>query len=119
MIHQSRYNTVHASPEVSEQKSKTQKTGYISAKQRIENLMLAGNRLKEYRQEQYDWPDGNIDENFVDPTRRKGYDLADASQDALINQANLKAAKARQDALEAKKKAPGEENSVQDEKVNS
>lgn len=105
MLHQSRYNTVHASPETCNQKSKTQKTGYIPAKQRVENLMLAGQRLKEYRNEQYDWPDGNIDENYIDPTRRKGYDLADASQDAFYNQANLKAARDRQIAIEADKKA--------------
>lgn len=100
------YNMLHpAIPEKLDQISKTQKSGYITAQKRIETIMLAGQRLKESRQEMYDWPDGNIDEDFYDPTRRKGYDLADATQDSLINQRNLRDAKSRQDASEALKKA--------------
>lgn len=109
MLHQTRYNTQHASPESLNQDSKTQKVGYISAKSRIENLMLAGQRLKEYRQEQYDWPDGNIDENYVDPTRRRGYDMSDASQDALYNKRQLALALERQKAKEALKTSPAGE----------
>ena len=60
-----------------------EKAGYISAEKRITNLMLAGQRLVESRKAQYDFPDGKIDETFSDPTRRKGYDPADATQDQL------------------------------------
>lgn len=55
--------------------------GYIPAKQRIENLMLAGMRLATFRSELYDFQAGEpLDENFTDPTRSPNFDLADAFQ---------------------------------------
>jgi len=55
--------------------------GYIPAKIRIENLMLAGKRLAEARDLLYDFQEGEeIDENFTDPTRSKNFDMADATQ---------------------------------------
>jgi len=63
--------------------SATESAGYIPPKKQIENLINAGKRLLEWRKEQYDFPeDDNVDESFEDPTRRSGYDLADASRDA-------------------------------------
>lgn len=61
--------------------SAVERAGYISAKSRIENIMAAGERLASYRKATYDFEDGEIDENFIDKTREKGYDLADAFQD--------------------------------------
>lgn len=77
------------SPEVNSGEIKVDKLGYLPAKKRIENMMLAGQRLKDYRQSQYDFPDGKIDVNFVDPTRQPGYDMADAFQDGLQIDAKL------------------------------
>lgn len=64
--------------------------GYISAKQRIENMILAGQRLNAYREEMYDingekYADPNFDpdELPIDPTRSGNYDLADAFQQGL------------------------------------
>lgn len=59
--------------------------GYVPADVRIKELLLAGERLAEYRAERYDWPNGSIvdDDHIVDPTRRPGYDMADAAQAAL------------------------------------
>ena len=68
-----------------------ERAGYISAQVRIENLMLAGQRLVQARKEMYDFPDGKIDFDFNDPTRRKNYDLADGFQDGLKIEARLKA----------------------------
>jgi len=69
--------------------------GYVSAKQRIESLIQAGQRLRAYRESQFDFPDKDkIDENAWDPTRRKGYDLADATQDKLALEARQNARKA-------------------------
>ena len=70
-----------------------ERAGYISAQARIENLMLAGQRLVQARKEMYDFPDGKIDLNFDDPTRRKNYDLADGFPDGLKVEARLKAQK--------------------------
>lgn len=70
---------------------KTERAGYIPAQKRIENLMLAGQRLVSSRKEMYDFPDGKIDEDYIDPTRKKDFDLADAFQGGLIANSNLKA----------------------------
>ena len=79
-----------------------ERAGYIPAQQRIENLMLAGQRLAQARKEMYDFPDGKIDLNFIDPTRSKNYDLADGFQDGLKVEARLKAQK---DAVKASQTA--------------
>ena len=87
-----------------------ERAGYISAQVRIENLMLAGQRLVQARKEMYDFPDGKIDFDFNDPTRRKNYDLADGFQDGLKVEAKLKAqkeaVKASQAAQEGSNKPP-------------
>lgn len=58
-----------------------ERSGYIPARKRIENLMLAGQRLIESRHAMYDFNAGEpIDENFYDPTREKDFDLADATR---------------------------------------
>lgn len=61
----------------------TESAGYISAKQRIENLIFAGQRLIQARAEQYDlsgeYTDEDEDNIRIDPTRRKDFDLADAT----------------------------------------
>jgi len=67
-------------PEVMSSETLTESAGYIPPKVQIENLLEAGKRLVEYRKEQYDFPDDtSVDESLEDPTRRPGYDLADAS----------------------------------------
>lgn len=95
---QSISNKTPATPEKLSQISKTQKVGYKSAQQRIEDIMKAGYRLHEYRQAQYDFPDENsIDETAFDETRRKGFDLADATQLAM---SSINAIQSRKMALE-------------------
>lgn len=55
--------------------------GYISAKQRIENIINAGEKLHAWRAENYDFTgEEPIDEDFCDPTRSKNFDLADVTQ---------------------------------------
>lgn len=76
-------------PEINSGEIKVDKLGYLPAKKRIENMMLAGQRLKDYRQSQYDFPDGKIDLTYNDPTRKPGYDMADAFQDSLEIDAKL------------------------------
>jgi len=79
MKFQTQYERKQASPELNSGKRLIEKAGYIPAQKRIENLMLAGKRLVEGRKEQYDF-DGEIDENFTDPTRNRGLDMAEAFQ---------------------------------------
>lgn len=85
--------------------------GYISAKQRIENLILAGQRLDEYRYQMYDDDGEKFDEDntFIDPTRSSNYDLADAFQDAVKVQSRLK-----EQSVKVKEK---EKNSKKEEKI--
>lgn len=75
-----------------------ERAGYISAQMRIENLILAGLRLQQYRDEHYDFTGEEIDDNFIDPTRRKSYDWAEAFQQSLELAEKMKAQR------EAKKK---------------
>lgn len=55
-------------------------SGYIPAKNRIENLLRAGERLDAYRRELYDYSPDDEDDGFVDPTRSPGFDPSDASK---------------------------------------
>ena len=87
------YDRVKQPPESNSGITLVERAGYISAQVRIENLMLAGQRLVQARKEMYDFPDGKIDLNFTDPTRSKNYDLADGFQDGLKVEARLKAQK--------------------------
>lgn len=57
--------------------------GYITAKERIENMMLAGQNLLQNRKALYDFNHGEeIDEDFIDITRSPNFDMADISEAA-------------------------------------
>jgi len=76
-----KYNAKPSPPEKHGGQSVTERAGYIPAKARIELLMQAGIRLREWRSEQFDFAsEDEVDEDFIDPTRRPGFDLADATQ---------------------------------------
>lgn len=93
-------------PEINNGETLVETAGYIPAQKKIENMILAGQRLVDYRKSQnYDFADGKIDEDFMDPTRSPNFDLADATQMQLQAEANLAAAKA---AAEAAAKAAEE-----------
>lgn len=66
--------------------------GYIPAHKQIYNLINAGQRLVAARAEMYDFPGGEIDENFSDPTRNGNFDLADATQINLQMETKARAA---------------------------
>lgn len=72
---------------------KVERAGYVSAQTRIENLLMAGQRLQQFRSENYDFTGRPIDEDYEDPTRRPGYDMADAFQDAINIKSRLKSRK--------------------------
>lgn len=63
----------------------TESAGYIPAKVRIEEMIVAGERLVDYRRGRYDFPPDSgateeEQEDYVDLTRSPGFDMADASQ---------------------------------------
>ena len=96
-------------PEVNSGEIRVERVGYISARDRIENLLLAGHRLENYRKEQYDFNSvDEIDETFTDPTRNKSYDMADAFQDTLALNAKFKN-KSAETKVEAKEKEVSED----------
>lgn len=85
------YEEFKRSPEINSGEILVERVGYISARDRIENLLLAGHRLENFRKEQYDFESvDKIDETFTDPTRNKNYDMADAFQDTLALNAKFK-----------------------------
>ena len=68
-----------------------ERQGYVSAKDRIEAIMQAGKRLIMTRGEQFDFKDGEeIDEDYYDPTRSKGYDMVDAFRDGIALEERFK-----------------------------
>lgn len=93
-----KYNRQKAVPEKNSGKTKVETAGYVSPKRRIEALINAGMRLETSRRENYDFPDGKIDKDFYDPTRRKDYDMVDAFQDQQAIKARIKASQTAQEA---------------------
>ena len=118
MLFQTKYTHEKSPGEVNLGKNLVEKAGYIPAQARIENMILAGQRLIEHRKELYDFSDGkDIDENFTDPTRSKNYDMSDAflMSEAIKNNVRqrelLKASLSEQDGSgDVKKGDRGENN---------
>lgn len=88
-------------PEVIDKETIVEQSGYEPADRKIMNMIFAGQRLKEARKELYDFDGENDDyDSPVDPTRRPGLDLAEASQILVetqmrVNAANLAATVAK------------------------
>lgn len=92
MKFKTQYNTKPSPPELGGGEKLVEVAGYIPAHKQINNLINAGQRLAAARAEMYDFPDGEIDENFNDPTRNGNFDLADATQINLEMEAKARAA---------------------------
>jgi hypothetical protein len=73
----------------------TEQAGYIPPRIQIENMINAGKRLDQYRKEMYDFPpDAEVPDDFEDPTRNPGFDMADATKLAREIRTRLRSAKA-------------------------
>lgn len=80
MDFQTHYKRNPAPPEINSGEKLVETAGYITAQQRIEAILNAGQRLVEFRKEQFDFSDDSeFDEDFEDPTRSKNFDLADGT----------------------------------------
>lgn len=84
----------------------TESAGYVPAKVRIEEMIVAGERLVDYRRGKYDFPpDSNVPEDeqeaYVDVLRTPGLDMADVSQ--MAQQVADKLEVQAKDAIEKRK----------------
>lgn len=96
----------------------TESAGYIPAEVQIEEMLLAGKRLGEYRKERYDFAEGEeIPDDFIDPTRAPGFDLAEGSQLEMTMKERFKRLKAEM--AERKKEKEEAEKEVQDKAAES
>lgn len=75
-----KYSRPKKIPEKNSGERRVETAGYISAQKRIENMIQAGQRLKDYRSEQFDFVNEEPDESYDDPTRKKNFDMAEAFQ---------------------------------------
>lgn len=81
-----------AKPEVIDKETIVEQTGYEPADRKIMNMIYAGQRLKEARKEMYDYEGDNDIDIPIDPTRKPGLDLAEASSILADTQARINAA---------------------------
>jgi hypothetical protein len=101
------YNYFPPLPEENGGEMVTEQAGYIPPKVQIENMILAGQRLSEYRREMYDFSSEEEDDGeFVDPTRRPNFDLVDATELVRNASESLKKSAAKKKAEKAEEKAP-------------
>lgn len=114
---QTRYSLSERKPEVHKKGNRVERTGYISAQKRIENLLQAGVNLRNYRQNQYDFDHNKIDFDAYDKTRKKGYDMAEAFQDGLSVSERLKASQTAQEARIEEQKQKEGHNVLEPEKA--
>lgn len=78
----------------------TEQAGYRDAKTQIEQMMIAGERLQAFRREYFDLPEGQGDAD-IDPTRKPGLDLAEASAIGRELAIRMKAREERKKAAKA------------------
>lgn len=86
-------------PEIFSSDSIIDPSGYISPKQRITNLIRAGERLDQYRRELYDLQHDQEDDGiWMDEMRAPGLDYADITQIQRRAMERIKS-RSRQDAV--------------------
>lgn len=92
-------------------------SGYIPTKIQVENMLIAGQRLNEYRREQYDYSEGDSvpDDVRPDPTRNPEFDLADATRLGREAKARLDKAAIEAEAAKVAKMATKTEGKTQED----
>lgn len=111
------YNREPSPPEKNSGEVITDIAGYVPAENRIQMIMAAGVRLKDFRRGQFDFePDEPIDEDVpCDPTRDGNFDLADGTILSQAVESRLKASQTAQEPLETVPAAPAGYKLVKDE----
>lgn len=78
-------------PEINLDDPIVETAGYRSAEVQISEMLMAGQRLVDYRKQRYEFGGEEVvPTDYHDPTRRPGFDMADATALAAISAANLK-----------------------------
>lgn len=120
MEFQTHYKRKKEPAEKNNMPSMTETAGYVSAKSRIEAIIAAGENLKRYREENYDFGERiPVDDNYFDVTRSKNFDMADASEmqrnvnSRLKQQQREAASKAAEKAQEELKKVKPADSPVE------
>jgi hypothetical protein len=124
MVFETHFSRSVFDDEVNEGKKIVETAGYVPAKKQIENLLLAGEKLVAYRKGMYDYEpdDDSDDDDFNDPTRVPGFDMADSSQLQSELEGRIKAqeaaaaAAAKEDTKKPEKIDPGASTKPQEEK---
>lgn len=98
--------------EINSGEIRVEKAGYISAQKRIENLILAGQRLVKSRSESYDF-NGEPDLEYVDISRSKNVDIVDI--DHATEYLETKAKKASKDLTDKAKKKDVQKEDIDQE----
>lgn len=98
-------NRPPADEEINSGEEIVEKAGYIPAEIQIMEMINAGERLGEFRKEKYDYESLDDDDGMMDPTRRKDFDLAEASQiGGMVNERIDESKKRYNEKIEEEKK---------------
>lgn len=96
------------------EETKTVQSGWMPVSVQVKRMIAAGMQLQAYREAVYDFAPGEeVPDDANDPTRRVGYDLADASMDREEALARLRE-QARISRQEAANLKPGVQISVKE-----
>lgn len=104
MVFQTHFNKQQFTPETNSGELITEQAGYVPPAVQINQYIQAGQRLDAFKKGVFEFTtDKEVPDDYIDPTRIQGFDLADASAMTLDVKNRLKA-----QALEAKAKKEAE-----------
>nr|WAE43392.1 MAG: hypothetical protein [Microviridae sp.] len=109
MVHKiySMFDAAEATREINSGELITEQAGYMPPHIQIQDMFEAGMRLNVARLDRFDF-EGDVPDDFIDPTRSPNFDLADASRLGALAEERLEnqkaAAAARKKEEEEKKK---------------
>ena len=114
------YSKFEYAGEDNNQEKKVETLGYVPLGQRIESLIRSGERLHQYRKEQFDFQNGEeVDENMDVRTREPNYDIADAYQDNRVASLRLQESIQRQKEIDNAAKSNLDDPSIKDTKTDT
>ena len=67
-------------PEINSGEYLLEEDGYLPLEHQLLRLQAAGQRLRQFRVEAFDFANGEVEDGYEDPTRRPNFDMADASE---------------------------------------
>lgn len=114
MLFNTKYERTEFPGEVNSGEIIVETAGYVPAQKQIENLILSGQRLNEFRREQFHFgTDEEVDDTYTDYVNSPDFDPADASQVAQDLKQRWSETKK---AIDEKQKKEAEESKVKESK---